>query len=381
MFEDLELYDPSSLALIPWPSSADGHYAQKVLTPLLLEGSQHFVQNANTQLFVLLCGEIVLPVTVNRSERGNSYVCSPFAHYVSYAKEELYELKNPVLERVLAPVLEGLGAVLKAGQIDRVLHVGNWLLSTNLYPQLSREHIERITRFLAQKFPDCAVVWRSVVEVPLEGITSPVSPQHFSTDFKLIPSRSVLFLNARAGTHGRKKDFKHDLKLLRSSPYQLRPARAEDLGRIRDLYNLLYLDKYSRLNPQFTPAFFELAFKTQMLELFVLEQEGRVDGVLGFFSRGELMTCPVLGYDTSLPVEAGLYRILSAHLVLIAQKRGLILHASSGVAAFKRSRGAVPALEVNAVFDAHLPLYRRVVWTLLEWTVKRAWRMLERRGL
>ena len=93
------------------------------------------------------------------------------------------------------------------------------------------------------------------------------------------------------------------------------------------------------------------------------------------------MTCPVLGYDTSLPVEAGLYRILSAHLVLIAQKRGLILHASSGVAAFKRSRGAVGALEVNAVFDAHLPLYRRVVWTLLEWTVKRAWRMLERRGL
>ena len=43
-------------------------------------------------------------------------------------------------------------------------------------------------------------------------------------------------------------------------------------------------------------------------------------------------------------------------LMLEAQKRGLILHASSGVAAFKRSRGAVPALEVNAVFDAHLPL-------------------------
>ncbi len=379
----LELYRAQDLALIPWPSTLEGRAAKNWLTPMLQYGSQKYVQNVQTQLFVLIWGQLVLPITVNRSEPHNSYVCSPFAHYVTYAKEELRELKNPALERVLAPVLTALGLFLRLGKIDHVVHVNNWLLSTNLYPlpKLEPAQIQTITQFLAQQFSDCAIIWRSISPNALETPDWPIAPQDFGPDFAQIPSRSVLLLDARGGIQHTKRDFKQDLKLLRMGGYHLRAATHADLPRALALYDLLYLQKYSLQNPQFTPAFFELAFLRQTLELFVLERSGKVDAVMGFYSKGKFLTCPVFGYDTALPQELGLYRMLSAHLALEAEKRGLMVHVSSGVAGFKRSRGAVAALEVSAVYTRHLPSHRRGVWGALERVVKRAWKLLEARGL
>ena len=389
----LELYGPEDLALIPWSTGESGLRA--LLSAYLLEGTQTFVANARTRLVVGVWNGRILPITVNRSEKGNSYVVSPFSHYVSYAREELRELKNPALERLFDVVLAALGVLLAWGKLDHTVQVNNALFSTNLYPVFSREEVQAITAALAARFPDAAVLWRSISPNELERSVWPISPLEFPVPFRLIPSRSVLFLDAPSGVHHRKKDFKHDLKALRSSAYHLRPAHQHDLERIHQLYGLLYLDKYSRLNPQFTPAFFRLALERGTLELWVLERSdfgvlersgageeiGTVDGVLGFYTRGTLMTCPVLGYDTSLPQDLGLYRILSAYLVLEAEKRGLVLHASSGVAKFKRSRGAVSAQEVSAVYDAHLSPLRRWVWALLERAVRWAWRLLEVRGL
>lgn len=346
--------------------------------------------NVRTRFFVGVWDGRILPITVNRAEKGNSYVVSPFSHYVSYAREELRELKNPALERLFNVVLAALGALLAWGKLDHTVQVNNALFSTNLYPVFSQKEVQSITAALAQRFPHAAVLWRSispyVLEQVLEQSVWPISPLEFPEPFRLIPSRSVLFLDAPSGVQHRKKDFRNDLRALRSSAYHLRPAREHDLERIHSLYGLLYLDKYSRLNPQFTLAFFRLAFERQTLELWVLERPcsegmGQVDGVLGFYTRGHMMTCPVLGYDTALPQNLGLYRILSAYLVLEAEKRGLVLHASSGVAKFKRSRGAVSAQEVSAVYDAHLSPLRRLVWALLERAVRWAWRLLEQRGL
>jgi len=40
--------------------------------------------------------------------------------------------------------------------------VNNWLLSTNLYPPSSNETLEAISRFLIERFPKHAIVYRSV---------------------------------------------------------------------------------------------------------------------------------------------------------------------------------------------------------------------------
>lgn len=383
----LELYSAKDLALIPWPSTLEGRAAKNWLTPLLLHGSQKYVQNVQTQLFVLIWGQLILPITVNRSEPNNSYVCSPFAHYVSYAKEELRELKNPALERVLAPLLTTLGLLLRLGKIDHVVHVNNWLLSTNLYPLpphgtfFGAAQIQTITQFLAQQFSDCALIWRSISPNALETPDWPIAPQDFGSDFAQIPSRSVLLLDARGGIQHTKRDFKHDSKLLRRGGYHLRTATHADLPRAKVLYDLLYLQKYSLQNPQFTLAFFELALLRRTLELFVLERDGNIDGVMGFYTKGKFLTCPIFGYDITLPQDLGLYRMLSVHLALEAEKRGLMVHVSSGVAGFKRTRGAVAALEVSAVYTRHLPPHRRGVWWALERVIKRAWKLLEVRGL
>ena len=128
----------------------------------------------------------------------------------------------------------------------------------------------------------------------------------------------------------------------------------------------MYLQKYSYQNPQFRPVFLELGIRTGWLEVFVLERDGRIDGVLGFYSFNGALTTPMVGYDTALALETGLYRMLMAFLLPEAARRGLQVHASSGVAAFKRSRGASGAVEFTAVYTRHLPWRQRFVWALLE---------------
>jgi hypothetical protein len=336
-----------------------GRYAAQVLPQLTQTPSSTLIANAQTRIHSLQYGDLVFPITVNECEEGNTFVCSPFTQYVSYAQEELCELKQPALERTLHLALQGLGWCLKQTRLDDVVTVNNWLLSTNLYPPLSVQAIQDITHSLTRRFPSKAIVWRSV-----HGFGgSPLARSFVECGYRLIPSRSVLFYNTPQGGHWLRRDFKQDVRMLEKSGYRLRkldnPTGAE-LGRIQELYTLLYIHKYSRYNPQYTVRFFELAAKG-LLELYVLEDR-TIDAAMGLYTRNTMMAAPVFGYDTRLPQELGLYRMLSACLTLEAERRGLVLHASSGVAEFKRSRGALPEIEWTSVYDRHLPLKRRLGW-------------------
>ena len=77
------------------------------------------------------------------------------------------------------------------------------------------------------------------------------------------------------------------------------------------------------------------------------------------------MTTPVFGYDTAVPQEIGLYRMLSAVLLRQSAEEGCLLHESAGAAQFKRNRGATAEIEYSAVYDRHLPFYRRMGWAML----------------
>ncbi|WP_374016341.1 hypothetical protein ABU162_18735 [Paenibacillus thiaminolyticus] len=73
------------------------------------------------------------------------------------------------------------------------------------------------------------------------------------------------------------------------------------------------------------------------------------------FCRDGVMTTMLFGYDTALPQELGLYRMLSAALLELARENGDLLHESSGAAQFKRNRGARADIGYSAVFCDHLP--------------------------
>jgi hypothetical protein len=341
----------------------------RVLQAWMQRPSIELASNVQTQLMALRVDHLILPMSINHGESENSYVVSPFSHYVTYAKAELRELEQPNLERILGVLLDGLGALLHWGEVDKIVHVNNGFVSTNLHPNFEFAQVQAITKTLEQRFPNHSIAVRSVHSYRGSRLPGFL----LECGYRLIPARSALFVDTSNGDFKRKVDFKRDVKLLNSSGYTIRKLerpRPEELERVCGLYGLLYLEKYSYQNPQFTPKFLEIGLRTGWLEIFVLELDGRIDGALGFYQRNEALTTPIVGYDTRLPLETGLYRMLTAFLLLEAERRGLQVHASSGVAKFKRSRGASSAIEYTAVYTRHLPWPRRFVWAALEFLMR-----------
>lgn len=339
-----------------WPATPEGEYARRYLEPLMRDGSAVHVANVRTRIGVARVDDLVLPVTVNDAEWENSYVCSPYNHYVTYAREELRNLRRPLAERALGVVLDVLGRFLRWGELNRVAHVGNWLVSTNLYPPLGPGQVRRLTREVLAAFPRHAVVWRSVNPGPLRAALS-------AQGYRPVASRQLYRLDPAHLNHAARRRWARDARLLAEGPYDVVEPGIEDLPRVKALYDLLYLEKYSRHNPQFTVRF--LAAGNFELRALRHRATGRLDGVAGYFVRDGVLTTPILGYDTALPQAVGLYRMLNVVVLQAALARGLRVNMSSGAANFKRSRGARPEVEVSMVLDRHLPPRRRLAWSVV----------------
>lgn len=367
MTAQVNLYDTTTIDTLPWTDSEVATLAKNYWVPLMKAGSSQFIDNVNSQLLALTIDNLVLPVTVNHRELENSYVCSPYSHYITYSKEELSTLKNPALEKLLELLLISMGIVLSWGKINQVVIVNNWLLSTNLYPDLSRNQIASITSCLKEKFPHHTIIFRSINTYINDDLFNAFA----HTGYQMIGSRQVYLFNPKDQSSMRTKmkwRLKQDFNLITKEGYKVienHQISLADISRLVELYNALYLEKYSYNNPQFNKHLLKLALNNKALQIQALQKEGRIDGMIGFYEINGVMTTPILGYDTSLPQKIGLYRMLSAQLTIEATKRGIILHQSSGAASFKRFRGFVGNIEYSAVFYQHLPVWRQLAWRLL----------------
>lgn len=366
----VNLYDRDTIDELEWPDTDYGHYAREYIIPLLERGTEHFITNVHTTVKVLTVDGLPVPVTINDSEYDNSYVCSPYTHYVSYAREELALLNNRMLEGTLSLLLRGMGVLLRKARFNRVVQVNNWLLSTNLYPALSAGQLTEALDYLRRAYPGYTIMYRS--------LSSETSGEFVGRlqgyGCKLVPSRQIYLLEQHSSGSKARWLVKRDRSLLAQHGYaEVSPDEIteEDIPRIVELYRLLYIDKYSVHNPQFTEAFIALALERRTLQIYGLRKEGKLDAVLGFYVRDGAMTAPLFGYDTALPQPVGLYRMLSAVLIGLAGSRGLLLHESSGVGQFKRNRGAVAAIEFSAVDDRGTSWLNRCSWSFLELLLRR----------
>ncbi|MEJ8306281.1 GNAT family N-acetyltransferase [Saccharibacillus sacchari] len=310
---------------------------------------------------------VTLPVSVGEREYGASYVFSPYTHYVSYAREELSMLRSRAARVALSALLTPVGWLFKASRFNKAVQVNNRLLSTNLYPRLGAAEIVSLVELLLREYPDRTLIFRS-----LNPRTTPVYLDTLQQlGFRLVPSRQVYLYDSPDTVPSKARWLlKRDYALLDKHGYDLcgpHELSAADAPRLAELYRLLYIDKYSAHNPVFTPLFFEQALQKGLLKLHALRSRdtGRLDAVLGYYAQNGIMTTPVFGYDTALPQETGLYRMLSAVLLRLADQEGCLLHESAGAAQFKRNRGATAEIEYSAVHDRHLPPYRRIGWALL----------------
>jgi hypothetical protein len=324
------------------------------------------VTNLSARTGIVVSGDEAFPLTVTEEPAGNAYPCSLLAQYVSYPLAELGLVKSPWQRWGARAGLNALQLALLAGEVDCTVQCNSWLLSTNLTPAALPRSIGEVTGRLLRRFPNHAILVKNIHDRENSGL-----PRLFQdAGYDLITSRQIYFFDGRDPRFLQKDTVKRDRKFLKEqTDYRVvehEEFTGADVARVTDLYRQLYLDKHSRLNPQYTKRFVAGAIQKRWLELRGLRNKsGILDGVFGCFRLGETTSTPFIGYDTSLPRERGLYRLLVSLLLQRVAEERRLLNYSSGAGDFKRRRGGEPVIEFNAVYTRHLAPQRRAVFHLL----------------
>ena len=342
-------------------------FLHRWFAPLLQQGPLFCAPNLDTQLAFLRTDHCEIPLTINDAQWDNSWICSPWTHYVSYAQEEIARARVPILGTSARLALRAAGTWMRHAEFNRVVMLNNWLLSTSAWPKTAAADLPQILQMLLQQWPDHAYVFRSLNEKE----STPLIAALRALGARLIPSRQVWWHEPDSPAVARSRDFRADVNLLHSN--DLAWVRHDELTEadfpsLAHLYWQLYVNKYSRHNPQFTVGWLQHLWRERLLNFSALRT---VTGQhVGLEACGELngvLTSPIIGYDLAQPRHLGLYRRLAAIPVLEARRQQLPLNLSSGVAHFKALRGGEPLMEYLAVFDRHLPPQRRKPWAAVQW--------------
>ncbi|HZY19954.1 MAG TPA: hypothetical protein VFE82_15890 [Ramlibacter sp.] len=365
----LLLFDPLQAPADAWP---EGREMERRYIEAVAHAGPGLVANVRTRWMALRSGGRLYPVTVNDGEYGDSYVCLPHSGYVLYGRRELDLVDVGRLRPWLRAGLGMLDVLLRAARVNRIVHVDNWLLSTNLHGDWNGSDARAIRELLQERYPGHLIAVRSV-----DPWSSPQLDAALRADgWLMLPSRQLWVLDSLPRQWRPRRAARHDRRLLTDSGLaveDLRQLQPGDAERIATLYRMLYVDKYSGLNPVFTPAWITCTQRSGVIRYRVARDSGgTIQSVAGSLVRGDVLTPPVVGYDTSRPREDGLYRIASYLFCEQAEALGLRLNASAGAADFKRTRGARPVIECSAVWAGGVAPWRRWllrVFGMLLWRV------------
>lgn len=323
-----------------------------------------------------------LPLVVNHGQWGGSYVAAPHSAYVLYPQEEL-DLVDIGRLRLPAKILIAMAdRLLRRMQINRAVQIDNWLLSTNLHGRWTGTGIAALRADLARRFPDHFLLVRSV-----DDWSSPELLANLRQDgWLLLPSRQIWVTDDLDREWATRNSVKNDRRKLVQSGLEIEDLERlsdADAARIAQLYAMLYIRKYSPLNPQYTPRWMQMAVETGLFHIRVArDAQGQILAAAGIVIRAGIATNPMLGYDTSRPQADGLYRIASWLVGDFARAHKLRLNGSAGAGHFKQQRGARSQIEYTAFHAAHLPAWRRVplvvIAIALDWL---AIPVMQKRGL
>ncbi|SFO71249.1 Acetyltransferase (GNAT) domain-containing protein [Mesorhizobium sp. NFR06] len=329
---------------------------------------RNLIANLTTKVEAFEVAGRTFPLTLNdASEAPNCYICCPSSAYIDYAIDETRNFAaRPLLRRALKALIAACAPLVKASGLDRQAQVNNWLYSTNPVPLLDRPTVASLRSVLIARFPDRAIVIRSLNDIADAATVAALKVE----GFRMLAARQIYIFADRGAAPAMTHDMKRDRSRLRATPFERvgnGDFTAADYARAETLYTMLYIDKYTPLNPHYTARYIAEMHRRGIISLAGLRRPGgELVAVTGLFENGATLTQPIVGYDTSLPVGEGLYRMTMAMAQDHATARGLFFNMSAGAAEFKRRRGAVAAIEYNAVYAGHLPLRRRVAIRVME---------------
>jgi len=336
----------------------------RCLKALMLHGTTAYIANARLDIKALKIDNRIVPLVINPGMGEYPTVCSPYLHYFTRAMQAFRQRHSKPLGTTAAVLGFPYGALLRYAAIERAVFLNNWLVSVSTAITLSSAQVHAATDALVREYPQYAIVIRSVNPFFDPALQDSV----VENGYHLVRSRRIYVIDCAARQTLRRKNVRHDLALLRKSSYRVvdcHNALQTQASRLSELYCSLYMVKHSKLNPQFTPDFFRVTLKENILIYRALERDGRIDGFVAFSVHQNRITAVAIGYDCGLPQKIGLYRMLIAILIAEAAERNTHLNLGGGVANFKMLRGAAAIEEYDAVYDGHLPARRRLAWRAL----------------
>lgn len=366
--ELVTLYTKQNIDLLKWDNYTDGKGFKQLFGAIIAGKSADFIANAAVEMGLIAVENQLIPYTIGdrKLPASTTYLVSIVSQYIRYSNLEVqhaagYSKASKWLVDVFSKLAEKLLIALRA---DQNIMVNNWLVSTNLYAALPLDKIEAIKAALLAKYPNHAIVFRSITE----GVNDALSHALLQQNFVPIASRQVYLLDPKTEEYKKKRPYQQDSKAWQKETtlhWDLLPLQQHEVPLVRHFYHKLYLEKYSIFNPDYSDAFIWNAHNSGLMHFQCLRDEDKLVAVQGISIRNNVATTPFIGYDYAQPVSRGLYRFMNVKLTQTAAENAALLNMSSGAAPFKKQRGGVGAYEYNYVFAAHCGLLQRNFWRLM----------------
>ncbi len=319
-----------------------------------LDGERRILRNAHIVLEACEVDGESISVAVP-SVPNHCWITSLATLLGPVAREEIRREMTGIQAIAAIALSHGIEAFARLTAVDKAVFPGAGPFSTRLYEDGEAESLLAARDNLATAFPDRAVVLRSLTRRDHGDV--------LTRDAVLWPVRVIWTIDDSGRDWLPRRDVRRDLRLLDAGGFATvlhrRALPGEKRDRILALYRRLYIDHYSRHNPDYTADGIDALVASGQIDILTLERDGDIAAFCALHSCAGVMSIPMLGYAAEAGEPDGLYRAIMAAAGREAVARNERRNLSAGAARFKRNRGARPHVEYLLILDHHLPAWRR----------------------
>lgn len=273
---------------------------------------------------------------------GRCYVFSPSKMFADYAALETgWHIGGwkAVAMKALSPLIH---SYVRAAGLDKAVQLGALGVSTqttHMSPVQLREAVRDIQETHKQG-------------VLLRSVNPEINPDLWAMKEAIrLPSRQVWLFDT-VPSKRKRPDYHKDQALLKEEGWSWKEGcdwESADFELAAQFYRNLYVEKYTELNPCYTPAGLRIYQESGLARFWMLYNGDRPVGFLGMIGE-RWLTTPFVGVEKDIDKKDAVFRRLVAFSFKRALDEGKGLHLSAGAARFKELRGARPVLEASLFF-------------------------------